>query len=173
MATRRRTYAVERRVRRTLCIVCEGYAEVELVRHIRQLYLARSGEIALQTRNARGGGGRAALDLALSPRVRGAYDSIAIFVDTDKDWDDVQRQRARTRHINVLESSPCLESWLLAVAGHRTGGGAAQLKREFATRFGAEAHNTIVYGRHFPRTVLDAARPRVSTLDQLLRLIDV
>jgi hypothetical protein len=160
-----------RRVRRTIQIVCEGYAEEYFLKHVRSLYLARSGDVALTVKNARGKGGRAVLNHALSPRFRGHFDVMAILIDTDQDWGDAERARAKAGEVVVLESTPCLEAWLLAVNGHASRGNSAHCKREFERRFGAEAHEAEVYVRHFNRAVLDAARSRVRVLEQLLLLI--
>jgi hypothetical protein len=159
--------------RHTILIVCEGYAEEALVRHIRSLYLARSGNVAVSTQNARGGGGKHVLDQALRIRKRAGYNELAILADTDQDWDDAQRQRARTSRIIALESSPCLEAWLLAANGHVARGSGAQIKREFARLYGASAHDPAVYPKHFPKVVLEGARARIEVLGLLLQLLRV
>lgn len=171
MGGRRRVPGPARQARRTVRIVCEGEAEVCLVRHVRQLYTAGGQGHAVTHRNARGKGGRCVLDLALSPQVRLGVDVIAILVDTDQDWDDTQRRRAQGRRVEVLESEPCLEAWLLQVAGHPAPEDSDRCKRAFRAAFGADAHDPDVYARHFDRAVLDGARGRVAVLDQLLRLL--
>lgn len=173
MSRRRPVPMVERRARRTVRIVCEGYAEVNVVRHLRSLYLSGRAGHALSDKNAHGGGGRRALELALSPRVRIGVDVIAILIDTDKDWDVTLRQKAAERGVQVLESAPCLEAWLLRVAGHRPPGTTAACKQAFHAAFGGDAHHDQVLPRHFSRAVLDASRADVPVLDQLLRLIGV
>jgi hypothetical protein len=160
-------------VRRTVRIICEGEAEICVVRHVRQLYTLAGQGHAISHRNARGKGGRRALELALSPRVRDGVDVLAIFIDTDQDWDSTLRRRAHDRGVAVLESEPCLEAWLLQVAGRTAGSDSAACKRAFRVSFGAEAHEPDVYPRYFGRPVLDVARRRVVVLDQLLCLVGV
>jgi hypothetical protein len=157
--------------RHTILIVHEGYAEGCLLTHLRTIYQPRNAALALTLRNARGGGGRHALDLALRMRRRSDFDEVTIFVDTDQDWDEAQRRRANASHIDVVESSPCLEAWLLQVNGHAAQGNGDQLKRDFLRHYGGAAHNDEIYARHFPRAALDAARLRLETLDRLLRLM--
>jgi hypothetical protein len=164
---------VSRHQRHTILIVCEGYAEVELVGYIRSLYLPRAGNVAVSTQNARGGGGKHVLDQALRIRKRTGYNEMAILADTDQDWDDAQRQRARASSIIALESSPCLEAWLLAANGHPASGSGAQIKREFERVYRASAHDPAVYPKHFPKGVLDGARTRIEVLGQLLQLLRV
>jgi hypothetical protein len=173
MGGRRPSSGPTRRARRTVRIICEGEAEICLVRYVRQLYTSAGQGHAVSHRNARGKGGRRALELALSPRVRDGVDVIAIFIDTDQDWDTALRRRANDRGVAVLESEPCLEAWLLQVAGRAAGSDSAACKRAFRTAFGAEAHEPDVYNRYFDRSVLDGARRRVPVLDQLLGLMGV
>jgi hypothetical protein len=173
MPARRRTEGPERRARRTVRIVCEGDAEVCVVRHLRSIYLGGNVGHAVSHKNARGKGGKRALELALSPRVRGEVDVIAILIDSDQDWNDGLRLQAQRRGVHVVESAPCLEAWLLQAAGHRPPTTTAECKREFRRVFGAEAHDETVYPRHLDRPRLDAARSRVAALNQLLTLIGV
>ena len=162
---------IVRHVRRTILIVGEGYAEVALLKHIRGQYLTRSDNVELRIKNARGKGGRRVLQHASTPRVREGFDVVAILVDTDQDWDDGQRAVARTKSVHVLESTPCLEAWLLAVHGHPNTGSSAVHKREFLRQFGSVAHDARVYERHFGKPQLDSARARVRVLSQLLDLL--
>lgn len=173
MQHRRQPRTVQRRARRTVRIVCEGDAEVCVVRHVRDLYTSGGDGRALSHRNARSKGGRRALELALSRQVKAGVDVMVILIDVDQDWDDSLRQRARAQGVQVLESVPCLEAWLLQVTGHVAPANSAACKRAFRTAFGGEAHEQEIYGRHFSRAALDGARSTVPVLDQLLRLIGV
>lgn len=80
------------RTNTTVLLVCEGYAEVEWVRVIRDLYLPRGCGISLRPENRRGYGGAAALTLAVQRRREGEYDRVGVVVDTDQHWGDAQRQ---------------------------------------------------------------------------------
>ncbi len=162
-------------MRRTVRVVCEGDAEVCFIKHVRSIYLERSRNVALSTKNARGKGGHHVLQQALAPRVCVGIADIAIFLDTDTDtdWDDTQRAKAKRTIVHVLESEPCLEAWLLAGAGHVSTGDSANRKRIFAEKFGAAAHDENVYARNFGRATLGAARGRVPVLNRLLELIGV
>jgi hypothetical protein len=173
MAPRRREQTTERRVRRTVKIVCEGYAEVNFVKHVRSLYLFGGAGHAVSCINARGKGGRRALELALRPQVKSGADVIAILIDVDKDWDDALRRKAQKYQIQVLESTPCLEAWLLHLAGLESPGSTRDCKRRFEKEFGGEAHHEQVLRDHFNRIVLDRRRAISPILNQLLVLIGV
>lgn len=166
-----------RHVKRTLLIVCEGDAEEVLLQHLRKTYLRdqQGSGIALKIKNHHGKGGDGVLQttIRIAQRERQAWDHVAVMIDTDKDWGDAQRQQARSQRIHALESTPCLEAWLLEVVGQRAPAMTADCKRKFFSQFGAEAHDDTLHGRHFPRHVLDAARARISVLDELLTLLGV
>lgn len=166
-----------RHVKRTLLIVCEGDAEEALLRHLRQSYLRdQPGTgIALTIKNHHGKGGDGVLQttIRMAQRDRHVWDHIAVMIDTDKDWGDAQRKQARAKGIQAIESSPCLEAWLLEVAGKRRPTVTAECKRLFLREFGAEAHDDSIHAVHFGRHVLDAMRTQVSELDDLLTLLGV
>lgn len=113
------------------------------------------------------------MELATSTQVRLGVDEMAILIDTDQDWDDDLRTKARQKRVHVVESTPCLEAWLLQVAGHRPPDNSAACKRAFERQFGGEAHHEHIYRRYFSRSEFDAARSVVPVLDQLLRLMGV
>lgn len=159
--------------RHTVLIVHEGYAEGHLLKHLRGLYVARGAGVTIKLRNAGGWGGKHVLEVALRVRLQAAYDEVAILLDTDKDWDNAQRRKAADHGIQALESSPCLEAWLLAVHGHSTTGNTAQLKRRFEKIYAAEAHAPDVYARHFSKEDMERARERVAVLEQILKLMRV
>jgi hypothetical protein len=98
---------------------------------------------------------------------------MAVLIDTDQDWNDELRVKARKKGLQAVESTPCLEAWLLQVSGRPPPDNSAACKRAFATAFGGEAHDENVYRRHFDRSVFDAARSGVPVLEQLLRLMGV
>ena len=173
MQARRRPAYLRRQVRHTVRIVCEGRADESFVKHVRSLYLARQGNVALTTKVAHGKGGRHALTLACSRHVRAGIDTVAILIDTDQDWNDQLRAIARRAGIQVLESQPCLEAWLLRVLGVEVTPRTADCKRIFADRCGGEAHEDGIYQRHFPKPALDSARRDIEVLDRLLTLLGV
>ncbi|RZT93728.1 hypothetical protein [Rivibacter subsaxonicus] len=151
----------------------EGKGEYEFVCHTKSLYLPRACGTTLKVKQAFGKGGRGVLDYAIQVKKANDFDRCIAVLDTDTDWDDRQRKRARLADILVVESTPCLEAWLLQI--HEVGGVRSSTghKEEFERRFGAPAHDAGVYGRHFPRAVLDAARHRVGPLRELLASLNV
>lgn len=173
MRNRASKIAGSRRANQTLLVVGEGYAEREFVRHVCRIYVTRGCGLSVTVDRADGKGGRKVLDCAIrhdrSVMVRAAM------LDTDKDWDDEQRARARKRNVVVIECTPCLEAVLLAILGLPRECNTAEHKARFERHFGCEAHRLShrALEEHYPRGVLDEARKRVPALDQLLQLLSV
>ena len=160
-----------RRTNYTIALVGEGDGEWQLSVHVRDLYLPRFCGTALTIKNARGFGGRRALSLALELKAVGAHDAYGVMIDTDRLWDDQDRQVANKAGIVVIESDPSLEATLLRIDGCAVARTTADNKRIFADRFGGPAHRPGVIKRHFDRAKVDSARSSVAALDALLRLL--
>jgi len=154
--------------RRTALLVGEGLAEQVFLSHLKALYVAR-GTKSVTVKNAKGKGGAHVLDFALRQWQQAAFDEAAVMLDTDVQWGEPQRAKARQKKVQVFEATPCLEALLLQI--DRPGvpaGDAAALKRQFVQRFGAEAHKPDIYECHFGQAVLDAAAKRLSVLAALI-----
>jgi hypothetical protein len=160
-------------VRPVVLIVGEGYAECELLRHVRSLYTAGRRGHQLAFRNARGKGASHVVDYAIRLSTQGGYDSIGAIFDTDTGLDRATRTRASQHGIVLLRSDPCLEAWLLATVGRGIEGPTAEHKRRFRDHFHGDADEEGLIPRNFPRPVLDAARAQIEIIDRLLRLIGV
>lgn len=163
-----------RAVKETLLIVGEGEADIAFVRHVKHMYADSLGR-AVQEHNAKGKGGKNVLETALRRANNNrAYDKVVLLLDTDTDWDDASRAKARRSRIgtrgrlDVIESDPCLEAWLLKTLGIATEGDTRHMKREFKLRTGCEAHELDWMTRLLTRDVLDQGRERVSQLAELM-----
>lgn len=165
--------AVQRAVRRTALVVGEGDTEEALLLHLRRLYTHGGQGLRISIKNARGKGAGHVVDCAIRASANAAYDHCAALLDTDEGWTPAVRRRATSTSIQVVESDPCCEAWLLEIIGRGGERRSAEHKREFERAFGASAHDPRVFTTHFQRDVLDAARLRVETLDQLLRVFGV
>jgi hypothetical protein len=160
-----------RRTHHTILLVCEGYAEIELARVIRELYLPRGCGTTLTAKNARKGGGEGALKLAIEMRAHAEYDDYGVLVDTDRHWGDAARAQAQGNGIAVVENDPCLEAVLLQVGGRQTHRNTNDNKAAFELQYGGPAHRPGIIERSFARAQFDAARRHVAAIDRFLRLI--
>ena len=160
-----------RRAARTVLLVGEGAAEVQLLQHLNGLYVQRGSGVAVTIKNARGKGAGHVVDFTFRQSRNAAFDVKAALLDTDTDWTDKTRAAARKAKVKVLPCEPCLEAVMLVmhhipVEGLTT----AQLKRSFTQRFGAAACEVSVL-RHFNLDLMDEARKRIAILDELLTLM--
>jgi RloB-like protein len=165
-------------VRRKLAVIAalavgEGKAEMLFLSHIKALYLPRGCGTTLKITGGLGKGGKGVLDYAISISANADYDKRIVLLDTDADWDDAQRARTKEYGFDVVESSPCLEAWLLAIHGEQRMLNSDECKRVFEKRFAMRAHDERVYETHFPKQLLDEKRAQADTLDHLLRLLSV
>lgn len=168
-----RSVAKNRAVRETLLVVGEGDAEIAFVRHVKRTYSDVLGR-SVQEFNAHGKGGKHVLDTALRrARNNRDYDKVVLLLDTDTDWGDEDRARVRRSRVgnrgklDVIESEPCLEAWLLKVLGVEAEGNTQHMKRTFKAATGCEAHEPDWLVR-LTRAVLDDARERMSQLAALM-----
>lgn len=165
--------AKTRTVKETLLIVCEGDAEIAFVRFVKRTYVDALGR-AVQEHNAKGKGGKHVLESGLRrAKNNRATDKLVLLLDTDQDWSDELRARARKarvgKHpISVIEAHPCLEAWLLQILGSETEGDTRHMKKKFEAHTGVQAHESEWMERLLNRDVLDKARARVSQLADLM-----
>lgn len=168
-----RPAAKTRTVKETLLIVCEGDAEIAFVRFVKRTYADVLGR-AVQEHNAKGKGGKYVLEAGLRrAKNNRASDKMVLLLDTDKDWNDALRARARKarvgKHpISVIEANPCLEAWLLQILGAEIEGDTRHMKQQFEAYTGVDAHEPEWMERLLNRDVLDKARTRVSQLADLM-----
>ena len=71
-----------------LLLVGEGDAEVQLIQHLKRLYVERGSGIVVTIKNARGKGAGHVVDFAYRQSRNAAYDAKAALLDTDTDWND-------------------------------------------------------------------------------------
>lgn len=159
--------AKNKSVRQTLLIVGEGDAEVIFVRHVKAVCAESVGR-SVQTINAHGKGGMHVLQKAINHMKNRDYDKVVLLLDTDIDWSNAERAKAAKKRIGVIESTPCLEAWLLQIAGVQVEGDTRVCKRAFHGQFGCEAHQDGYMEKHFSREILDKARDQVPQLNELM-----
>lgn len=167
-----RPAAKNRVVRETLLVVVEGDAEVSFVRYLKRIYSDVLGR-SVQEINAHGKGGRHVLNTARRRANNRDHDKVVLLLDTDTDWSDVDRANARKSRVgkrgrlDVIESEPCFEAWLLSILGIETEGDTQHMKRRFKEYTGYEAHEPDWTAR-LGRDVLDDARGKVPQLAALM-----
>lgn len=159
------------KVRRTVLIVGEGYAEIQLLKYFKQLYHPREAGFTIKLNNAHGKGASHVVDHAIGQRRNIAYDVAAVLFDTDTDWNAAVRQRANEHGLVLFPSTPCLEAELLRIhVRGEVNDTPDNIKRRFTQRYEAHAHE-LDYGRHFPAADLDPIVQTEAVLGRLIQLI--
>ena len=162
----------QRHVARTVLLVGEGDAELSFMQHLKRIYVQRGSGVAVTLKNARGKGAAHVVDFAIRQSRNAAYDVKAVLLDTDTDWNDKTRATARNARVQVMACEPCLEAVLLNI--HKApieGRSTAQLKQDFAARFGAAASDATVYPKYFGEALINEAKTRCVVVVELFRFM--
>ena len=158
-------------VARTVLIVGEGDAEVAFLRYLKELYVARGSGVAITIKNAHGKGALNVVDCAIRQSMSVQYDQVVALLDTDTDWTDAARKKAKQGKVHVLPCNPCLEALFLSLKDEFTEGRTtSQLKSLFERRFGASASD-VDWHRHLDLDAINAKRERNPVIDQLVHLM--
>lgn len=161
-----------RQVTKTLLLVGEGDAELVWLGHLKRLYVERGAGLVVTLKNAHGKGAAHVVDVAIRQSRNAAFDVMAVLLDTDTDWTEQVRVRAKKEGVEIVAATPCLEGMLLSAHGHPVEGRtSAKLKSDFAVNFGMNALDARTYEQHFSRTFLESIRTERAEIDQLLNLL--
>ena len=153
-------------------IVGKGYDEVAFPNHLKQFPGVYGQGVEITIKNARGKGAAGVIDCAIKLQANAAYDSVAVLLDTDTDWNAKVEKLAKQKKIQVLPSEPCLEAMLLRVIGKRPAAG-NDLKKQFDPYVQNDGTRREDYQQHFGLAVLQGARHREPTIDGLLSLLGI
>jgi hypothetical protein len=135
---------------------------------MKSLYISRGCGVGVTIRNARGKGPDHVVDYAIRQCRNAAYDRIVVLLDTDLEMSAVVRRRARTRKVQIIGSTPCIEGLLLAILGEHVPETSEECKQRYGGVLPARLMLLEDYSEHFPKNLLDGRRAEVSELDELL-----
>lgn len=155
-----------------MLIVGEGFAEVELLKHLRALFLPRGAGLALTIDNARGKGAKNVVAVAYAKSRVYAYDHVWVLLDTDQDYDERLVSEAKRKKVHIAACEPCLEAVLLRIKGIEPTGRSAEIKRQFEARFAMTAHQADLYPAHYGTGVLEGNNCKASPVGSLIRAIE-
>ena len=157
-----------RSVSRTVLLVGEGTTEQAFLRYIKSLYISRGCGVGVTIRNAHGKGPDHVVDYAIRQCRNAAYDRVVVLLDTDLEMSATVRRRARTKRVQIIGSTPCIEGLLLAILGEHVPATTAECKQRYGGVLPARLMLLEDYSEHFPRNLLDGRRDDVPELAQLL-----
>lgn len=160
-----------RKAQRTLLIVGEGRHEEAFLNHLKRYYVQRDCGLSVTIKNARGKGAQHVIKWTARQIANAEYDTVAVLLDTDTDWNPKTEKMAKTNRIHVLKSEPCFEAMMLRLIGKTTTGDAHALKKQFAPYVNNDATRRDHYAANFGPGCLQAGRGKELTIDTLLKLL--
>lgn len=128
-------------VRKTVLFVGEGNAEVAMLNYLKAIYASRSCGVSVTIKNAHGKGAANVINCAITATQNASYDITCAVFDTDKDWNDAVKAKAKRNRIHMFPLEPCLEAVLCRALGLSSEGLSPQLKARIRNETGMEAHN--------------------------------
>lgn len=102
-------------VSKTLLLVGEGYAEKAFLAHLKSLFSNGSFSVTIVT--AGGKGPEHVINHALACKKCDGYDYVIVLLDTDLAWPRKTVATALASGLCLVGSEPCLEGFLLDLAG--------------------------------------------------------
>ncbi len=166
----------QRSAKQTSLIYGEGQAEEVFLKYLKGLFAKDSG-FAITIK--RGKGGTADGIVLGAAKHIGAYDEKCVVLDGDKSKTEMERARklATDHGIKLIENTPCLEGLLLAILEpdeNFNGKTSAWCKSRFEKNFIEKKQRTELhrYEKLFPKSVLNKARKRVSSLHEIVLVLE-
>jgi len=108
------------------------------------------------------------VDYAIRQCRNAAYDRVVVLLDTDLEMSAAVRRRARTKKVQIIGSTPCVEGLLLKILGERVPGTSAECKERCGGALPARLMLPEDYLECFPKRLLDGRRAEVAELAELL-----
>ncbi|MCD4694225.1 hypothetical protein K8R62_02600, partial [bacterium] len=113
--SRTNPYKIKRRhANKTLLIFGEGMNEQMFLKHLKKLYCCDTN-VAITVKKGRGG--NSANIVIDASRVPGGFDRRVVVLDNDKPKGEIEKARsiAKSKGIELIENTPCLEHLLLSI----------------------------------------------------------
>ena len=157
-----------RAARHTILLVGEGATDSAFLKHIKSLYISRGSGVSAKIRNAHGKGPDHVVDYAIRQCRNAAYDRVVALLDTDLEISPTVRRRAKSKKIQIIGASPCIEGLLLKILGEHVPATSVECKTRIGDILLARLTVPDDYQVSFPKDLLDGRRDDVSELGRLL-----
>ena len=118
--------------------------------------------------NAHGKGPDRVVGYAIRQRQNAAYDRVVTLLDTDLEMSTAARRQARSKKIQIIGTTPCLEGLLLKILGEHVPVTSAECKAQVGDKLPARLTAPGDYKEKFPKHFLDERRDDVPELGRLL-----
>ena len=170
-----------RHTKKTVLIVGEGPTEKAFLQYLKDQYITREMDIAVQVECGSGGSPISVVEKAVRLKGSRAYDKCFVLVDADLPFEpdeELEKRMRRKPHIEMLNATPCIEGLLLAILDSNFSQQATtsvESKRVFETKHLPEDKKTDKrsYERIFSRQVIEERRSEVLELDAILKAMEI
>jgi hypothetical protein len=158
--------------RKTLLAVGEGQSDVAFLKYLKGIYCSGGNGVAVTIRNANGKGPSNVIGTAIGAIRTASYDHKLCLLDTDLVWTLQNKRDAKSKKIELIGSTPCLEGMLLQILRRSVPALSDDCKRQLLAVTGKVMLEPKDYAAYFPYDPLQNARPSISELDKLLILFE-
>lgn len=154
----------------------EGFCEEVFLKYLRRSYSYNSG-MAVTIRNGKGGG---AIEVIVSAsKEPGDFGRRVVVLDNDRSIREMSSARleAKSKGIELLENTPCLEALFLTILRENVSFSNKQsdwCKSEFESNYLDKRKRTEIeeYQKIFPKDILERRRKDISILNQLILIME-
>lgn len=173
--SRTNPYKKKRRsTKKTLLMYGEGLGEEIFLKHLRGLYSFNSN-VAVNIK--RGKGGTADGVVIDASKMPGSFDRKIVVLDNDKPKTEMTRarQEAKTRGIELIENTPCLESVLISILDKKLNETRSSVcKDTFESKYLDKKKRSELgeYTKLLPKKLLDTKRLKVPELNKLISIME-
>ena len=157
-----------RAARHTILLVGEGATERAFLSHIKTLYITRGCGVGATIRTAHGKGPDHVVRHTVGICRNASYDRVVVLLDNDIQLSPTVYRLAKTKRVQILESTPCFEGLLLKILGEHVPDTSNQCKAQLGNKLPGRLTRREDYDSRFPKKFLDERRDDVVELAALL-----
>lgn len=162
----------------TVLAIGEGHSDAVFLDYLKSLYVVRGCGLSVTVANTYGGGPSAIILEALKVQTRGSFDRSFVLMDTDIEWPKAEVELAGSRNLVLFGSKPCLEGLWLDIIDPSTlwmTCSSKTCKAAWKDRYfdSTKAVRLADLVKSLPMNAIEAARKRISILDDIIRTISI
>ncbi len=163
-----------RQASKTLLIFGEGFSDGMFLKHLKKLYSFNAG-VAITVKKGKGGDAKSiVIDAIKTP---GAFDRKVVVLDNDKPKSEMveARREAKSKNIELLENTPCLEYLFISIIDKKIDEkNSIWCKSEFESKYinKNKRGEPSEYEKLFPKKLLDSKRSIIVELDKLISIME-
>lgn len=143
------------------------------LKHLKKLYSFNTG-VAITVKKGKGGDAKSIIIDAI--KTPGAFDRKIVVLDNDKPKSEMvgARKEAKSKGVELLENTPCLEYLLISIIDKEPGEkNSIWCKSEFESKYLStnKRGEPSEYDRLFPKNLLNSKKSTIPELDKLISLM--